>query len=100
MSPTGYPCGLTECIIDGCNHKPHARDLCRLHYKRFMSHGTADTQPLVPVAERLASKLVRIGPVCISSLERWQGRKPHLHVMWDVRYVGFSVLGFCVSVSR
>jgi len=61
----------------------------------------SDTKRFIGTNKRFnGTRVVWVGPVCISSLERWQGRKPHLHVMWDVRYVGFSVLGFCVSVFR
>jgi len=40
-----------------------------------------------------------IGPLVVGTLEPWQGRRPHVQVLRDLRYVGISGLGLFASVS-
>lgn len=35
----------TECLRDGCRHKPHARDLCKQHYREAMGIRSKSSTP-------------------------------------------------------
>lgn len=41
-----------------------------------------------------------IGPLIVSRLQPWAGRRPRVQVLRDPGYFGVSALGICVSVSR
>jgi hypothetical protein len=41
-----------------------------------------------------------VGPLVVSRLQPWQGKKLRVQVLRDSGYVGVSALGLCVSVAR